>query len=203
MITATSAATIPNNFCSTDCATNCAVRPPRKLPPAVATSSSIPSFMLISCLPARPAETLLDVAITVVRLIAAAAVNGKPSTRLRNGTRKTPPPSPSSAPRLPEITPAVKMIAASEAVTTGITRTRPAGGAASCGRKRARLRQVARRLLDRRRLGFLARRSVGAREPRAGIDVRNRAVIHVAEPVGFDRHLPAGQFLLPPRVLLW
>ncbi len=120
MISATITATNPNSRCSTDCDTNWAVTPPRKLPAAVATSSSIPSFMLISCLPARPAETVLDVAMTVVRLIAAAALNGKPSTRLRKGTRNTPPPSPSSAPRPPAMVPAAKMISASVAVTTGI-----------------------------------------------------------------------------------
>ena len=37
----------------------------------------MPNRMLISCLPARPAETVLDVAITVVRLIAAADRNRK------------------------------------------------------------------------------------------------------------------------------
>ena len=51
--------------------------PPRKLPAAVATSSSMPSFMLISCWPVRPADTELDVAMTVVRLIAAATREGK------------------------------------------------------------------------------------------------------------------------------
>ena len=50
--------------------------------------------MLISCLPARLADTELEVAMTVVRLIAAATLKGKPRTRLRNGTRKTPPPQP-------------------------------------------------------------------------------------------------------------
>ena len=120
MIAATAAATKPNVFCRSDCDTNCAVTPPRKLPAAVATSSSIPSFMLIRCLPARPADTVLDVAITVVRLIAAAAPKGKPSTRFRNGTRKTPPPRPSSAPSAPEATPTPKMIDASASVRTGI-----------------------------------------------------------------------------------
>src|SRR5438105_4371668 len=163
--------------------------PPRKLPPAVATSSSMPSFILISCLPARPADTLLDVAITVVRLMAAAAVNGNPRTRFRNGTRKTPPPRPSSAPRLPETAPAAKMIAASEAVTIGN---------AESHLELARLLQVSGRLLDRARLRLFARRSVGAREARAGIDVRDRAVVHVAELVGLDRDLPAGELLLTP-----
>jgi len=44
---------------------------------------------------------VVDVAITVARLIAAAAVIEKPSPRLRSGTRKTPPPMPSAAPRIP------------------------------------------------------------------------------------------------------
>ena len=68
--------------------------PPSRLPAAVATSSTMPSRMLISCLPVRPADTELDVAITVVRLIAAAACSGKLSPRFRNGTRKMPPPMP-------------------------------------------------------------------------------------------------------------
>jgi hypothetical protein len=76
--------------------------------------------MLISCWPARPADTELEVAITVVRLIAAAAVKGNPRTRLRNGTRNTPPPSPSSAPRPPDTAPTAKMISARVALTTGI-----------------------------------------------------------------------------------
>ena len=65
-------------------------------------------------------KTALDVAITVVRLMAAAAWIGRFSARLRNGTRKTPPPMPSSAPRLPATAPATKTISASGVVTTGI-----------------------------------------------------------------------------------
>src|SRR4051812_10318769 len=203
MITATITATKPNIFCSTDCDTNCAVTPPRKLPAAVATSSSIPSFRLISCLPARPADTVLEVAITVVRLIAAAAPNGNPRTRFRNGTRKTPPPSPSSAPSVPDAMPAPKMISASVAVTSGIS-VRTADGSrvgAASHFEAARLLQVARRLFERTRFGFLARRPVGAREPRAGVDVGDRAVVDVAQLVGLDRHRPAGDLLLPARVL--
>ncbi len=79
----------------------------------------MPNRMLISCLPARPAETVLDVAITVVRLIAAAIVIGKLNPRLRNGTRKMPPPRPSSAPSAPATVPATKMISASAGVTGG------------------------------------------------------------------------------------
>ena len=71
-----------------DCGRNCAVTPPSRLPAAVATSSSIPSLMLISCLPRAPADTELDVAITVVRLIAAAAWNGKPITEVQERHQK-------------------------------------------------------------------------------------------------------------------
>src|SRR5262249_20807774 len=97
-----------------------AVTPPSRLPPAVATSSSMPSFMLMRCLPARPADTVLDVAMTVVRLIAAATLNGRPSPRFRKGTRNTTPPRPSTAPKTPEAVPAPKMINASVAVTAVI-----------------------------------------------------------------------------------
>jgi hypothetical protein len=76
--------------------------------------------MLISCLPARAADTELDVAITVVKLMAAATVNGRCRARLRKGTSSTPPPMPSSAPKPPETAPAAKMIAARRGVTTGI-----------------------------------------------------------------------------------
>ena len=72
MMIATMAVTTPKSFCSVDCASICAVTPPSRLPAAVATSSSMPRRMLISCLPARAADTELDVAMTVVRLIAAA-----------------------------------------------------------------------------------------------------------------------------------
>ena len=73
MMIATAADTTPKSRCSVVCARSCAVKPPSRLPPTVATSRSMPKRRLISCLPARPAETALDVAITVVRLIAAAA----------------------------------------------------------------------------------------------------------------------------------
>ena len=75
----------PNSFCSVDCDSICAVTPPSRLPPAVATSSSMPRRMLINCLPARPADTVLDVAMTVVRLIAAAVVIGKLEPEIEEG----------------------------------------------------------------------------------------------------------------------
>ena len=117
---ATAAVAAPNSFCTVACASICAVTPPSRLPAAVATSSTIPRRMLISCLPARAADTELDVAITVVRLIAAAAAIGKLRPRFRKGTRKMPPPRPSSAPRLPATVPAAKMISVRTAVTAGI-----------------------------------------------------------------------------------
>jgi hypothetical protein len=64
---------------------------------------------LITCRPARPADTELEVAITVDKLMAAADLIGNPNVRLRNGTRKTPPPIPSSAPSVPAPVPAAKM----------------------------------------------------------------------------------------------
>src|SRR5262245_63210869 len=67
--------------------------------------------------------------------------------------------------------------------------------------KRPRLSQVPRRFLNRARLGLLARRSVGARKARAGIDIRNRAVVDVAELVGLDRDLPPRQLLLAAGVI--
>jgi hypothetical protein len=73
----------------------------------------------MSCSPARPAETELDVAMTVARLMAAADFNGNPSARCRNGTRNTPPPMPSSAPRPPASTPAPSITNARETVTMG------------------------------------------------------------------------------------
>src|SRR3954462_13024087 len=194
MMPATTMATDPNSFCRTDCEMNCAVPPPRKLPAAVATSSSIPSFMLIRCLPALPADTVLDVAMTVVRLIAAAALNGNPRPRLGNGTRKTPPPRPSSAPRLPATAPAAKMISTSEAVTTGITAS-PCFVLRTSDFELSGLSEVAGRLFDRARLRFLFGGAVSAGEARAGIGVGDSAVIHVAELVGFDRHRPARELL--------
>src|SRR6266850_37752 len=199
MMTATNAVTAPNTFWTVDCASICAVTPPSRLPPAVATSRTMPRRMLIKCLPVRPAETELDVAITVVRLIAAATVNGKLRPRLRNGTRNTPPPMPRRAPRPPATAPAAKMIRASAGVTIGI-RTKPPPRSR---RELSRLCQIPRGLFDRARLGLLACRPVGARESRAGVDIRDGAVIHVAQLVGFDRHRPTSQLLLAARVFFW
>src|SRR5262249_24421799 len=86
-------------------------------PAAVATSSDMPRRRLIKRWPARAADTELDVAITVVRLIAAATVIGRPSTRFRKGTTKMPPPRPSVAPKAPAATPAIRMTRVSPGVT--------------------------------------------------------------------------------------
>src|SRR5205823_9930918 len=67
----------------------------------------------------------------------------------------------------------------------------------------ARLCKVTRRLLDGDPLCFFARRTVGARKAGAGVDVRDCAVVDVAELVGLDRHLPSAEFLLPPRIVFW
>src|SRR5262249_15154716 len=56
--------------------------------------------------PALPADTALDVAMTVMSPVAAATLKSIPSPALRNGTRKTPPPMPSSDPSAPATDPA-------------------------------------------------------------------------------------------------
>ena len=127
--TAVSAVTMPKRICSVACDSSCAVMPPSTLPAAVATSSTIPSRKFIRRLPARPAVTVLDVAITVARLIAAATVIGKPSARFSSGTRNTPPPMPSEAPSPPATAPAAKMMAARSGVTTGMRRSVEVGAA--------------------------------------------------------------------------
>ena len=60
--------------------------------------------------PVVPAETALDVAMTVMRLVAIEISYGSPSPMFRKGTRKTPPPMPSSAPRAPATAPAAMTI---------------------------------------------------------------------------------------------
>ena len=92
------------NSVSSDRAWN--VRPAATPPAADATSSSMPSRRLIRLRPAVLTDTTLDVAMTVIRLVATAILIGSPMTVLRNGTRKTPPPMPSSAPRPPATAPA-------------------------------------------------------------------------------------------------
>src|SRR5579872_2728172 len=72
----------------------------------VATSSSMPRRRLINPRPARPAETTLDVAITVMSPVAAATLKSMPRPAFRNGTRNTPPPMPSSEPSAPATDPA-------------------------------------------------------------------------------------------------
>src|SRR5262252_276990 len=124
------AVTMPKRLWSVVSRKRCAVRPPSRLPATVATSSSIPSRKLMSCSPLRPADTELDVAMTVVRLIAAALRRGSPRATLSRGTRNTPPPMPRSAPTLPAAAPDTKMIAASANETTGICSNYPAVGPA-------------------------------------------------------------------------
>ena len=142
--------------------------------------------------------------MTVVRLIAAATVKGNPKTRLSSGTRKTPPPNPSSAPRLPATAAPAKMISASA----------QDGPVTEDGVKSSFIDfelQTSNFWSARYRVAFsIARDSASslvapsaAREPRAGVDVGDRAVIDVAELVGFDHHLPARELLLPPRVIHW
>src|SRR5204862_3944554 len=126
--------------------------------------------MLISCLPARAADTELDVAITVVRLIAAAAAIGKLRPRFRKGTRKMPPPRPSSAPRLPATVPAAKMISVRTAVTAGIKESLKYEAVGvlfklqSSYFKLPSLGELARRLFDRALLGLFPRCAVSTRE---------------------------------------
>ena len=52
------------------------------------------------------AETTLEVAMTVIRLVADRNLDRQTDPVFRNGTRKTPPPMPSSAPRPPATAPA-------------------------------------------------------------------------------------------------
>src|SRR4051794_40216139 len=66
----------------------------------------MPSRRLIRLRPAVFADTALDVAITVIRPVAAATRKSKPSPALSRGTRKTPPPMPSSDPSQPAVAPA-------------------------------------------------------------------------------------------------
>src|SRR4051812_44640246 len=70
--------------------------------------------------PVRPADTVLDVPMTVVRLMAAATPIGIPMPSVRNGTRKIPPPIPRVDPRPPATVPAARMISTRIGVTTGI-----------------------------------------------------------------------------------
>src|SRR5438067_214594 len=81
----------------------------------------MPSRRLISCSPDLPADTVLDAAITVVKLMAAPVCRGNPRAMWSKGTRKTPPPMPSSAPVPPAATPDPKMITASATVIAGIS----------------------------------------------------------------------------------
>src|SRR5262245_58568848 len=116
-------AIVANRRCNTGSENRWAVNPPSRLPATVATSSTIPRRRLMSCVPLRAAETELDVAITVARLIAAAVLSWTPSARWRSGTRNTPPPIPRSAPTPPATTPDPNTMSASAGVNEGIRLT--------------------------------------------------------------------------------
>src|SRR5436190_5107338 len=75
----------------------------------------MPSRRLIKLRPAVPADTALDVAITVIRPVAAATLKSRPRPAFSSGTRNTPPPMPSSDPSPPAIAPA----ATTAAMTVG------------------------------------------------------------------------------------
>ena len=72
------------------------------------------------CEPVRPAETVLDVPMTVVRLMAAATPIGIPMPMVRNGTRKMPPPMPRVAPSPPATVPAARTMKTRKGVMIGI-----------------------------------------------------------------------------------
>src|SRR5262245_50372854 len=59
-----------------------------------------------------------------------------------------------------------------------------------CRGKAARLFQIFLRLFERVALGLVARRALGARESRAGVDVVYRAVVRIADAVRDDVHRP-------------
>src|SRR6187402_216179 len=75
----------------------------------------MPRRRLMRFRPAVPAETALDVAITVMRPVAAATLKSSPKPTCSSGTRNTPPPIPSSDPRPPAMAPA----ATTAAITLG------------------------------------------------------------------------------------
>ena len=81
----------PNSFCSMGCDDQLRGDAAEQAAAGGRDLEQHAEAMLISCFPARAAETELDVAITVVRLIAAATGNEKFRPRVRKGTRKIPP----------------------------------------------------------------------------------------------------------------
>src|SRR6266516_1057881 len=83
----------------------------------------MPRRRLIRLRPVEADEPALAVAITVTRLIAAAVLKSSPNHALRNGTRKTPPPSPSKAPRHPATAPDTMTTATMDGVRTVKSRT--------------------------------------------------------------------------------
>src|SRR4051794_1815494 len=113
----------------------CSTKTPSVRPPIVdAISRSMPSRKLINCRPAVPADTALEVAMTVIRLTAAAILNSNPNPALRNGTRNTPPPRPRSDPMQPPTAPAA--ITASARETLIRWARNPVGRVLSSGAKR-------------------------------------------------------------------
>src|SRR5215217_7233189 len=110
-----------------------AVMPPGRPPAAVATSSTIPSRRLISRRPAVAAETALEVAMTVVRLMAAAAWKGTPTTSTRKGTRNTPPPRPRRVPSRPATLPSAMVERMRTGVRAGIVYGRDDRSGLACG----------------------------------------------------------------------
>src|SRR5437773_1217821 len=72
----------------------------------------------------------------------------------------------------------------------------------SAGRwKPTRLLKIPSRLFHGNPLGVILGWTVGAREPRAGIHIRDGAVIDVAELIGLDANRPSGQFDFPTRIV--
>ena len=82
-----------------------ATRPPVSPPRVVATSRAIPRRMFTSPRSRLIVEEAEAVAITEMRLAAMAARIGTPRESVSRGTRKTPPPRPSSAPTRPVAAP--------------------------------------------------------------------------------------------------
>ena len=106
------ASVAPNVRKSWRCESREAARPPSRPPTLVATSRTSPSRMFT-----RPRFRLTvaeaeAVAMTEMRLAAIAARMGTPRPSVSSGTRKTPPPRPSSAPTRPVAAPVRKRSAA-------------------------------------------------------------------------------------------
>ena len=105
MITPMTASVAPNVTNSCWRVSSVAATPPARPPMLVATSSERPRRMFTR---PRPRLTVADaeaVAITEIRLAAMAVRIGTPRPRVSSGTRKTPPPRPSSEPTRPVAAP--------------------------------------------------------------------------------------------------